>query len=357
MYFPKYINKPILYKHISNKIKNLGYSFSDYPLESLKIAYQQPNLSIEKIQFNSTKIGGILYKGEKNSSMALNSARSLKGQNFDCMHELIHYWFHPPGERFCIDDNKIIRNSSIEWQANEGAAEALMPYKLFIPKLFEYKGDIQKLSDFFFVGELSVKYRIDNLEPEIFQYMHGIPINRIIVIQKARKKDNFFDDTSVKISNEDFIKLVKAQIWYCPNCDNTDVGPEDVYCKICGENLTFSLWGGINNMKYREGVPLDETNTAMICPRCENEEIEPQDEYCKICGTYLIQECADKIEENGWGESYTEKKSCGYKPASNARFCPMCGNPTTFYLQGLLKDWEEEKKEIETEEDPGYVPF
>ena len=160
-----YIEREKLYKLVDNKLAELGITEDDYPLNSRAIAESiGSNLIVEYHKFPSNKMGGILYKGDELSSMALNTLRSEKGQNFDCMHELIHYWFHPPGKMFCIDSNYIHQNPGREWQANEGAAQALMPKDLFIRKYIEFRGNVSALSDFFMVGELSVEFRINNLK-------------------------------------------------------------------------------------------------------------------------------------------------------------------------------------------------
>ena len=165
-----YIKKEILYKLVDDKLAELGITEEDYPLNSRAIADSiGSKLIVEYHKFPSIKMGGLLYKGDELSSMALNTLRSEKGQNFDCMHELIHYWFHPPGKMICIDNNYIHQNTTREWQANEGAAQALMPTKLFIKKYKLFEGDISALSDFFMVGELAVEFRINNLQLSIPQ--------------------------------------------------------------------------------------------------------------------------------------------------------------------------------------------
>ena len=106
----------------------------------------------------------MIYKGPYKSSIALNAHRALKVQNFDCMHELIHYWFHPNGQRICIESSMTNENQGFERQANDGAARALMPEKLFARKYVELSGSIKRLSDFFFVDEKAIEYRIYSLQ-------------------------------------------------------------------------------------------------------------------------------------------------------------------------------------------------
>ncbi|MCX7747317.1 MAG: ImmA/IrrE family metallo-endopeptidase [Clostridia bacterium] len=166
-----YIKKQDLHTLVDNKIRTLGLSYSDYPIRSLVIAESLcKNIVVEYWKFHSAKVCGVLYKGQKESTIILNSLRSEKGLNFDCMHELIHYWFHPAEERLCIEDSNINQIKGREWQANEGAAQALMPVELFIQKYYDFKGDIEKLSDYFFVGEVSIKFRIFSLKNNIKEF-------------------------------------------------------------------------------------------------------------------------------------------------------------------------------------------
>ena len=153
-----------LYALIDWKLKKLGISNADYPLDSLAIAKEQKNLKIEFLSYSTTSICGTLYKSEGSSVMGLNNLRSAKGLNFDSMHELIHFWFHPTGNRLCYDDNYIKQNRFLEWQANEGAAQFLMRADLFHEKFLYYSGNIKELSNFFNLNEKAIEFRIKNLK-------------------------------------------------------------------------------------------------------------------------------------------------------------------------------------------------
>lgn len=313
-----YIKKENLYKLIDEKLSELGITHKDYPLDARAIAQSiGPSLKIEYHKFPTNKMGGILYKGEEISSMALNTLRSEKGQNFDCMHELIHYWFHPPGTMLCVDSNYIHQNSGREWQANEGAAQALMPKDLFICKYIELDGNISALSDFFMVGERCVEFRINNLK---LSESH---------LNKVKNDDawSFFDNLwskEIESSENTQLLIPNNQVKYCPHCNNTEVS-NNSYCKVCG-NWVRNLITGVDGMQYREGVALDGNAKAVICPKCANENIQPGDMFCKICGLYLYQQCTN-VE-------------CDCTPDSNARYCPTCGSKTTFYIYGVLSDWQ-----------------
>lgn len=95
------------------------------------------------------------------------------------------------------------------------------------------------------------------------------------------------------------------------------------YCPICG-NKNSLQWGD-GKMIYPKLETYDD-GKLKECPICQNEETAIEGEYCTICGTYLVNICPNE--------------ACSYQRLpSNARYCPICGSQTTFYRNGILKDW------------------
>lgn len=161
-----FIERNEFYGLVDCKLKKIG--ITRYPIHSMELIEMcMPSITVVIQKFDSNNICGILYKGKVKSRICLNSLRDDKGKNFDCMHELMHYWFHPPADRWCIYDRHIPQNKGMEWQANEGAAQALMPKDLFIDRYFYFEGNMDKLSEYFFVGKHAVEYRIKNLKRDI----------------------------------------------------------------------------------------------------------------------------------------------------------------------------------------------
>ena len=185
---------------VTKKAISLNYNvFSqNYRIDALRLAKEVCyNLDIQILDFDEIKICGILYKGAYSTTIGLNSRRSATGKNFDCMHELIHYWFHEFDMFYCVDD---ILNH-IEWQANEGAAQFLVPYQSFIPVYCHFfdkfygryspsgahKALISALSQNYMVGESVIEIRIKSLKQEIAQYLDRIPVEQIKI--KTRNSD------------------------------------------------------------------------------------------------------------------------------------------------------------------------
>lgn len=181
----KRLSKVRLYDIISDKIVECGFDpfAPSYHVDAVELAGRVcHNLSIEVLDFETYSICGILYKSQYSTAIALNGRRSETGRNFDCMHELIHYWLHDNGTYYCGDtifDNE--QNRGAEWQANEGAAQFLMPYQNFLPryiKLFEaltkkqplervYKQIVSIFADEYGVGQRVVEYRLQSLREDI----------------------------------------------------------------------------------------------------------------------------------------------------------------------------------------------
>ena len=91
----KYWTKETLYSHVDVYFSRLGLAYSDFPIDSKRIASEfYKDITLEIGPMKTMDICGILFKGEKETSIALNAMREPEMHNFDCMHELIHYFFH-----------------------------------------------------------------------------------------------------------------------------------------------------------------------------------------------------------------------------------------------------------------------
>jgi len=221
------MNKAQLYAVINRGRTHLQLH-DDYPINSKYLASRFRNrLTIEQHRFSSYSIGGILMKGEKHSMMSLNSQRDDIEQNFDCMHELIHFLFpHPPNTYTCY--NKPTQDGYYEWEANEGAAESLVPYYKFIPELCEVyyyilKGRhynyLKHFSEKYYVTEKVIKVRIESLTYEINQYLAGIRLDRLRILSRKHQQrlgiyvPSFLDPLDLALNDRNFdAKLIKYRL-------------------------------------------------------------------------------------------------------------------------------------------------
>lgn len=146
----------------------------------------------------------------------VNSNLSFVEQNFHGIHELIHIVSCPKnsGQTFsCFETVKPNQNSYIEWVANEGAAELLIPYRKLLPiikqKYPELIRDLgtynfcEKYADEFYVTSTVLQHRIDSLKYEIFQYISGTDIDSIqILSKKAQENRGIYIKSLVDLENE-----------------------------------------------------------------------------------------------------------------------------------------------------------
>ena len=122
-----------------------------------------------------------------------------------------------------------------------------------------------------------------------------------------------------------------------------------LFCPICGASPSSIYYRGKDSeeMIY-PGAELKESGQVKECPKCKNEEHLHDAEFCMICGKPIINRCTSAIAPNISSEYW----QCphGEPLPSNARYCPYCGNKTTFYEQGVLLSYDE------NEDDPP-LPF
>lgn len=204
----RYSTKAEIYRTIDHLKCSLG--LHSYPLDSKEILQCFcRNLKIEYIPFNTNDICGILYKGDVSTTIGLNQNRSNGQQNFDCMHEGVHYFSHDISYCKCVcsEKNIISQESSIEYQANEGAAQFLVPYERFIPEVsglyrqelssFDIDFRIAKLAQEYGVTDAIISVRLQSLKYEIAQYNAGASIDNIRVLSDRRQRQEGLSVASV----------------------------------------------------------------------------------------------------------------------------------------------------------------
>lgn len=110
---------------------------------------------------------------------------------------------------------------------------------------------------------------------------------------------------------------------HCKNCNARLIQRYGKYCPICGHK---TLEWGEGTMIYKK-LDTYENGKLKECPTCKNEETNIDGSFCQICGEKLINYCSNYNCENDTSLP------------SNARYCPICGSPSTFCNEGILKAW------------------
>jgi len=181
------------------------------PLDPFSVVYKYPDtLGIKFHRFDSEKIGGFIVKNDPQydkSFIILNATKPPESKKFNCCHELVHFFKHPCDSYTCAS---YLNNSDpFEYQANECAAELLIPYRDAVPfiaaqweealsvvKTDPQFGDLPfgfipiRISKRYGVSEKIAEYRITSLDYEVFQYFNGTDIDRLQIVSR-RKQDQY----------------------------------------------------------------------------------------------------------------------------------------------------------------------
>lgn len=197
----KYLTKEQLYLKIHQYKRGLGLEHNEYGFDMIQMC-EQDCVKLAKVPFKTRLLRGMASVGTvpEEDVILLNCYRSDKEQNFDCGHEYIHLCFHRNLDKKifnCLDTN-IKQDEYIEWQANEGAAEMLVPFGVLLPLIktgpFSMANpyDIAYLKDYaadmFNVTRTVIEYRLESLKYEIHQYINGIPLRDIKMLSLSQQK-------------------------------------------------------------------------------------------------------------------------------------------------------------------------
>ena len=195
----RFTPKRDLYKAVDVLREILDISLKDYPIDIfsvIKCLHRYINIRYES--FRDKSFGGFLIKNgsDDTSHIILNKNLAYPDWTFGCAHELIHYFCHDSENTYLIRPNSEKFNDIYEWQANEGAAELLLPYKIFIKEYFEsmdyYKNEsdtVKGIARAYHVREKVVNYRINNLAYEMVQYKAGVPLKEIELVSKRKLRE------------------------------------------------------------------------------------------------------------------------------------------------------------------------
>lgn len=206
-----YYTKERLYGDIHKLKKKLGLNINEYGFSVIDLC-RSADIKIENVNFRTNGLRGMAAVGVNNLSdvILLNASRNKIEQNYDCGHELIHLNLHRNLESKlfnCIDSVK--PDNFLEWQANEGSAELLVPYSVFVPLIkmnHNYLlrnnciGDYKiSLSKKFNVTQKVIEYRLESLKYEIHQHIKGVPLDQLEILSTSKQKEN---KISIKSLNE-----------------------------------------------------------------------------------------------------------------------------------------------------------
>jgi len=147
------------------------------PVDVFTLCELIPGLELRQAAWKTRGLNGVFMRGEYTDLIVLNAARNRKEQTFDLSHELMHWWLHRD-----LDSNG--RDALREWQANEGAAELLVPWRELVWRVYECRAALssaENLHRFTIaqaercgVTEAVIRYRYESLSAELALAKAGI---------------------------------------------------------------------------------------------------------------------------------------------------------------------------------------
>ena len=349
------------------KLKNEAYSFLNrytngkLPIDLLGIITHLDNLHLMKYtklakennmdlkqvcQLLNSEDGALWYKSDSQTYILLynDTIDNKERIRFTIAHELGHYALRHNEttdktilSRYNLSESEY---KTFETEANFFAKHLLVPF----PVLGNYKNFFHSMDHHFIqtvfqVSYSTAKYVIGNLDS-----MQSAGLGKDA--HEVEKKFAKYIETSQKTR-------------ICQTCQSK-IKRDSKYCHICdtlqpkGET---SLKAYLRNrekekerMKYSK-YDLDSDGYPIVCPKCENEELDGS-AYCNVCGIYTRNICLGDYEHNydvrGYAIPIVHYLDNGCKTvlSGNSRYCPDCGGKSSYFYQGLLKNWDLEKEEL-----------
>lgn len=194
--------KSELYGFVDSLRQRYGITYSVYPLDTVAIAQELDSIDVISHVFECPSFCASALVGEQRDTIILNAQRTLS-RNFDCAHELIHLKKHRDKGRTvfsCLESGRAVPGLDpfLEWEANEGAAELLVPYRLFLPYFVDWWPMINSRQDFlrflsraakhFGVSSATIKVRFESLKHELWQFDSGVPLDEIELLSATQQR-------------------------------------------------------------------------------------------------------------------------------------------------------------------------
>ncbi len=169
-----------------------------------------PSLRIGLADWETPSLHGMCMFGQENvpDVILLNERRTKSERNFDCAHEFVHIHEHRDEQKatfHCFEKVSPLQDPYLEWQANEGGAELLVPYQDFIPRFYQRFQEMQNHPDEVFVrSDMAEHYQVTNgvienrlrsLAYEIDQYAAGVPISEIRLLSRKQLRQRNIQTT------------------------------------------------------------------------------------------------------------------------------------------------------------------
>lgn len=137
------------------------------PVDLNKIA-EKFNIDLYTAKMDN-KISGLIRKFNGKYEIIVNNSHPLTRQRFTIAHELAHFVLHEDKIGDGIIDDVLYRSGlpeKIEIEANQMAADILMPYVKILEKIKQNNNiqDVDGLAEYFQVSKVAMAIRLDRLD-------------------------------------------------------------------------------------------------------------------------------------------------------------------------------------------------
>jgi len=168
-------NREALYRRVQGFRE--AFSVGNGPVDVFTLCEQIPGLELHQAAWKTRGLNGVFMRGDGIDLIVLNAARNRQEQTFDLAHELMHWWLH----REIASHGRDARQ---EWQANEGAAELLVPWRELVWRVYECRTALKSAENVrrfttsqaerCGVTEAVIRYRYESLRAELALAQAGI---------------------------------------------------------------------------------------------------------------------------------------------------------------------------------------
>lgn len=298
----------------------------------------------------------ILYNSDIDQKM-------IERIRFTLAHELGHFILEHP---FSTDNSVLSRNGiteqendCFEIEANNFAKEFLSPsFVVNALKDFSIKNIANSFEISLSSSELSFKYILECRNSEWKRNWLSPPsffrnnleeinikkrINHIGRVGFCNSGNTLMFETrkilfcSICKSMRSFVST-QDDLQYCPCCSNYDINIID--------NNTYFKFHETEEQNIMNYVSLnvdEEGKLIQDCPICNNPNI--RDNFCSVCGVDIVNRCSGTREVFYEDETsvWQQFDPCEGSLLGGDRYCPKCGGSSTFFVNNLLKKWDQPK--------------
>lgn len=329
-------------------LKKIIDTFDNLHLKKYSSFARESGLTIEETSELLNSDEGCLWRRDDNKYIIFYNDTVAKKERirFTIAHEIGHFVLkhHEIDNKTNISRYSLTHEESeiLEKEANYFAKRLLAP----LPLIYSFVDKWNTISREHIMSIFDVSFLVSGY---LIKDLRRIQSNGIIRIHHEELENQF-----------NYFIYQETNKHYCSNCTSIMIGINLVYCIICGSksvtkinNENYVAFIGFKGDDTRMLYPsheLDDEMRVTVCPKCENENVEGN--YCIICSTFLFNICTgfNPNEDNSYYyqdgiQWHNFQHGCGIKLEGNARFCHQCGSTSSFFEDGLLKRWDEEREE------------